>query len=210
MEVRWINTWYDPDKEKQAGQSLIDAGVDVVLIGSDTPGPLVAASNAGKWGIPYDYIGGCAPAADKCLTVEYWNWGPVYLDIIKQIKAGTWKPGNSYLDADSGIVGLYGFMAGQKPQPGVPADVIPLVQAKLADMIAGKFTRKDVFMGPIKDNTGKIIIPAGQSLTDEDLQGIDAGTITANNLTGRTGCTICMNWLADGIQGTIPAMPGSN
>ena len=63
----------------------------------------------------YDYIGGCKPAPDKCLTVEYWNWGPVYLDIIKQVRAGTWKPGNSYLDADSGIVGLYGFMSGQTP-----------------------------------------------------------------------------------------------
>ena len=210
MEVRWINTWYDPDKEKQAGQSLIDAGVDVVLIGSDTAGPLVAASNAGKWGVPYDYINACQPAPDKCLTVEYWNWGPAYLDIINQIRAGTWKPGNSYLDADSGIVGLYGFMQGQTPQPGVPADVIPLVQAKLADMLAGKFTRKDVFMGPITDNTGKIIVPDGVSLTDEDLQGIDAATISANNLTDRTACTICMNWLVDGIQGTIPAMPSSN
>jgi basic membrane protein A and related proteins len=207
MEVRWINTWYDPDKEKQAGQSLIDAGVDVVLIGSDTAGPLTAAANAGKWAIPYDYINSCQPAPDKCLTVEYWNWGPAYLDIIKQVRAGTWKPGNDYRDADSGIVGLFGFMPGQTPQPGVPKDVIPMIQAKLADMLAGKFTRKDVFMGPIKDNTGKIIVPAGVSLTDEDLQGIDAATISSSNLTGRTACTICMNWLADGIQGTIPAMP---
>jgi basic membrane protein A len=91
----------------------------------------------------------------------------------------------------------------------VPNDVIAQVQAKLADMVAGKFTRKDVFKGPIKDNTGKIVVPDGVSLTDEDLQGIDAATIKASNLTGRTACTICMNWLADGIQGTIPAMPSS-
>ncbi len=208
MEVRWINTWYDPDKEKQAAQSLLDAGVDIVLIGSDTPGPLVAAANAGKWAFTYDYINSCQPASAKCLGTPYWNWGPAYLDIIKQIRAGTWKPGNDYRDASSGIVGLYGFMAGQTPQPGVPAEVIPLVKAKLADMLAGKFTRKDVFMGPITDNTGKIIVPAGQSLTDEDLQGIDAATIKSGNLTGRTACTFCMNWLVDGIQGAIPAMPG--
>jgi basic membrane protein A len=207
MEVRWINTWYDPDKEKQAAQSLLDAGVDIVLIGSDTPGPLVAAANAGKWAFTYDYINSCTPAPDKCLGTPYWNWGPVYLDIIKQIQAGTWKPGNDYPDADSGIVGFYGFMEGQTPQPGVPADVVPLVQAKLADMVAGKFTRFDVFKGPIKDNTGKEIVPAGQSLTQEDLEGIDEATIKANNLTDRTACTVCMNWLADGIQGTIPPMP---
>ncbi len=205
MEVRWINTWYDPDKEKQAAQSLLDAGVDVVLIGSDTPGPLVAAANAGKWAFTYDYINSCSPAPDRCLGTPYWNWGPVYLNYIKQIQAGTWKPGNDYLDVSSGIVGFYGFMEGQKPQPGVPADVIPLVQAKLADMQAGKFT---VFQGPIKDNTGKVIVPDGVKLTAEDLEGIDANTIKSSNLQGRTACTICMNWLADGIQGTIPAMPG--
>src|SRR5437867_8633321 len=98
-------------------------------------------------------------------------------------------------------------MQGQKPQPGVPADVIPLVQAKLADMIAGKSTRKDVFKGPIKDNTGKVVVPDGVSLTDENLQGIDAKTISSSKLTGRTACTVCMNWLVDGIQGTIPLMP---
>lgn len=207
MEVRWINTWYDPDKEKQAAQSLLDAGVDIVLIGSDTPGPLVAAANAGKWAFTYDYVNSCTPAPDKCLGTPYWNWGPVYLNIVKQIQAGTWKPGNDYLDADTGIVGFYGFMEGQTPQPGVPADVVPLVKAKLADMLAGKFTRFDVFKGPLKDNTGKEIVPAGQSLTQEDLEGIDAGTISAFNLTDRTACTVCMNWLAEGIQGTIPPMP---
>ncbi len=207
MEVRWINTWYDPDKEKQAAQSLLDAGVDVVLIGSDTPGPLVAAANGGKWAFTYDYINSCKPAADKCLGTPYWNWGPAYLDIIKQIRAGTWKPGNDFRDASSGIVGFYGFMPGQTPQPGVPKDVIPLVQAKLADMVAGKFTFQDVFKGPIKDNTGKVIIPDGKTLTVEDLFGIDAATIKSSNITDRQPCTICMNWLADGIQGTIPAMP---
>jgi basic membrane protein A len=207
MEVRWINTWYDPDIEQQAAQSLLDAGVDVVLIGSDTPGPLVAASNAGKWAFTYDYIDSCAVASANCLGTPYWNWGPTYLEIANQIQAGTWVPGNEYLDADSGIVGFYGFMDGQTPQPGVPAEVIPLVQAKLAEMQAGTFTRFDIFTGPITDNTGTVIVPAGESLTQEDLEGIDAAMIAADNLTGRTACTICMNWLVEGIQGTIPAMP---
>ncbi len=207
MEVRWINTWYDPDKESQAAQSLLDAGVDIVLIGSDTPGPLVAAANAGKWAFTYDYVNSCSVAPERCLGTPYWNWGPVYLNIVNEIRAGTWQPGNAYLDADTGIVGFYGFMEGQTPQPGVPADVVPLVQAKLAEMMAGTFTRFDVFKGPLMDNTGKEIVPAGQSLTQEDLEGIDAGTIAAFNLTDRTACTVCMNWLADGIQGTIPAMP---
>jgi len=207
MEVRWINTWYDPDKEKQAAQSLLDAGVGIVLIGSDTPGPLVAAANAGKWAFTYDYVNSCSPASESCLGTPYWNWGPVYLDIVHQIQAGTWEPGNDYRDADSGIVGFYGFMEGQTPQPGVPEDVIPLVQARLAEMTSGEFDRFDIFSGPLTDNTGKVIVPDGQALTQEDLEGIDAGTIEAFNLTDRTACTVCMNWLVEGIQGTIPPMP---
>ena len=207
LEVRWINTWYDPDKEKQAAQSLLDAGVDLVLIGSDTPGPLVAAANAGKWAFTYDYINSCQPASDRCLGTPYWNWGPAYLDIIKQIRAGTWKPTFDFRTAASGIVGFYGFMPGQTPQPGVPKDVIPLVQAKLADMMAGKFTDQDIFKGPIKDNTGQIHIPDGKTVTNEDLFGIDAATIKAMGLTGYTACTYCMTWLVDGIQGAVPAMP---
>ena len=208
LQVVWINTWYDPDKEKQAAQSLLDAGVDVILIGSDTPGPLVAAANAGKWALTYDYINSCSPAPKNCLGTEYWNWGVPELAIVKQIRAGTWKPGNVWLEPDSGIVGFYGFMPGQTPQPGVPASVIPMVQAKLADMLAGKFTYKDIFKGPVKDNTGKIKVPAGQTLTVEDLFGIDAPTISSMNLTGRTACTtFSMPWLVNGIQGTLPAMP---
>ena len=65
MEVRWINTWYDPDKEKQAAQSLLDAGLISCLIGSDTPGPLVAAGKAGKWAFTYDYINSCSPVAGQ-------------------------------------------------------------------------------------------------------------------------------------------------
>ena len=207
LDVRWINTWYDPDKEKQAAQSLLDAGADVILIGSDTPGPLVAAANAGKWALTYDYINSCSPAPKNCLGTEYWNWGVPELAIVKQIRAGTWKPGNVWLEPDSGIVGFYGFMPGQTPQPGVPASVIPMVQAKLADMLAGKFTYKDIFKGPVTDNTGKVVVPAGQSPTVEDLFGIDAATIKSMSLTGRTACTMCMPWLVKGIQGTLPAMP---
>ena len=39
----------------------------------------------------------------------------------------------------------------------------------LAKMLAGEFGRFDVFAGPIKDNTGKEILPAGAKLEQSDL-----------------------------------------
>jgi len=191
MEIRWMNSWFDPGKEQEAAESMFNAGVDVVITGADTTGPIVVAGQKGKWAVGYDSDNACDADKAHCLTVPHWNWGPIYLDIVKQIQAGTWKPSSWYGDVDTGIVGLYGFNPGQTPAPGVPQEVIPLVQQKLADMKAGKFTRFDIFTGPIKDNKGNIVVPAGVKLTQEDLEGLE-------------GCTVCMGWLAEGIIGEVP------
>jgi len=114
---------------------------------------------------------------------------------VKEIQAGAGKPSAWYGDADTGVVGLYGFEEGQTPPEGVPADVIPLVRQKLADMRAGRLTRFDIFSGPIQDNQGNIVVPEGVKLTQADLEVLGGGAI-------------CMNWLAAGTVGEIPPMPG--
>ncbi|MBI3732057.1 MAG: BMP family ABC transporter substrate-binding protein [Chloroflexi bacterium] len=195
LDVRWINTWHDPVKEKEGAASLFDAGAQVVMTGADTPSNAEVAKDKKKWAVTYDYSGNCK--LDSCLTTMYWNWGPVYTTDIKAMIAGTWKGGGEYFDADSGIVGLYGFMTGEKPQPGVPASVIPLVQAKLKDMLAGKFTRFDVFAGPIVDNKGKTVVPAGEKITQADIDQFPPG---APNF----ACKYCMLWWNDNIIAELP------
>lgn len=194
MEIRWINTWFDPVKEREAAESLLKAGIDVVITGADTPGPVVAAGEAKKWGIGYDSENACNADPAHCLTVPYWNWGVEYVRIVKQMVAGTWKPEDSYPDADSLILGLYGFMADQKPALGVPVEVIPEVRQVLQEMLLGKFTRFDVFKGPIKDNKGTLRVAEGQRMTQEDLEGL-------KGISGRPDCGICMDWLVEGIIG---------
>ena len=54
MDVRWINTWHDPVKEKEAAASLFDAGAQVVFTGADTPAVADVAQEKGKWGVTYD------------------------------------------------------------------------------------------------------------------------------------------------------------
>ena len=199
MDVRWINTWHDPVKEKDAAASLFDAGADVVLTGADTPAVADVAQEKGKWGITYDFYGSCK--VDHCLTAPYWVWGPEYSRIAEQVKAKSYKAGYEYFDADSKSLGLFGFMEGQTPQPGVkdlPAADVQMVKDTLAKMLAGQFTRFDVFAGPIKDNTGKEILPAGQKLVQADLDQFPPGA-------EGNPCTVCMHWFADGITGTITA-----
>ena len=198
MDVRWINTWHDPVIEKEAAASLFDAGVQVVFTGADTPAAGDVAQEKGKWGINYDWSGNCTK--DRCLTTEYWNWGPVYANVAKQVKDGKYKPGFEYFDADSGALGLYGFMEGQTLQPGVkdlPAEDLKLIKDTLAAALAGKFTRFDVFKGPIKDNKGKEILPAGKSLEQADLDGFkEFGS----------PCKTCMYWWAEGVTAELPKL----
>ena len=198
MDIRWINTWHDPVAEKNAAASLFDAGADVVLTGADTPAVADVAQEKGKWGVTYDYFGSCK--VDHCLTTPYWIWGPEYARIAEQVKAKTYKAGYEYFDADSGSIGLFGFMEGQTPQPGIkdlPAADVQMVKDTLAKMLKGEFTRFDVFAGPITDNTGKQVLAAGQKLVQADLDQFPPGA------TGNP-CTVCMQWFAQGINGTLP------
>lgn len=201
LEIRWIFTWFDPDLERQAAQSLIDGGAGVVITGADTSGPVQVAAEAGLYGIGYDSDTACNSAPDNCLTTPYWNWGPVYTQMVTEMQAGTFKTGDYYFDVNSGGLALLGFMEGQTPSAAIPAEVLPMVQETLAKMQAGEFTYFDVFTGPINDNKGNEVVPAGTVLTQSDLEGIDA---TLGEALGRPGCTICMNWLAEGIIGEIP------
>ncbi len=200
MDVRWIHTWHDPVVEKEAAASLFDAGAQVVFTGADTPAVADVAQEKGKWGVTYDWYGSCK--VDACLTAPYWNWGPVYVQIAEGVRDGTYEVGWHYFDADSGALGLFGFMEGETPPPGIadlPAEDVQLVKDTLAKMLAGEFTRFDVFAGPIKDNQGNIVVPAGEKMEQSDLDQFPPGAPGLE-------CKYCMYWWAEGITAELPEL----
>jgi basic membrane protein A len=198
MDVRWINTWHDPQVEREAAASLFDAGAQVVFTGADTPAPAAVAEELGdKWGITYDWAGSCTSPA--CLTAPYWLWGTEYTRVAEGILDGSYQPGSIYFDADANAMGLYGFMEGQEPNPGVadlPEEDVQLVRDTLAAMLAGEFDRFDVFSGPIMDNEGNVVLEEGESLEQADLDQFSF-------YDGAT-CETCMNWWADGVNAAPP------
>ena len=200
MDVRFINTWHDPVKERDGSASLFDAGAQVVFTGADTPAVADVAAEKGKWGVTYDHPVSCK--IDACLTAPYWIWGPEYARIAESVKAGTYTAGYEYFDADSKAMGLFGFMEGETPQPGVadlPEADVQNVRDTLAKMLAGEFTRFDVFAGPIIDNTGKELLPAGQKLEQSDLDQFPPGAPGSE-------CKTCMYWWNEGITVELPAL----
>jgi len=89
-------------------------------------------------------------------------------------------------------------MEGQELTSGV-ADLDPAVveevRAILAQMLAGEFTRFDVFSGPINDNQGNVVVPAGEKLEQVDLDAFPEYGL---------GCKYCMKWWAEGITAELP------
>ena len=200
MDVRFINTWHDPIKERDGAASLFDAGAQVVFTGADTPAVADVAEEKGKWGVTYDHPGSCK--IDACLTAPYWIWGPEYTRIAEQVKAKTYKAGYEYFDADAKAMGLFGFMEGETLQPGVaslPEADVTMVKDTLAKMLAGTFGRFDVFAGPLKDNTGKELLPAGSKLEQSDLDQFPPGAPGSE-------CKTCMYWWNDGIVSKLPEL----
>jgi basic membrane protein A len=200
MDVRWINTWHDPIIEKEAAASLFDAGAQVVFTGADTPAVADVAQEKGKWGITYDWYGSCK--VERCLTAPYWNWGPVYAKLAQGVNDGTYQAGWDYFDADTGALGLFGFMDGQELPSGVselPPEVVEEVRTLLSQMLSGSFNRFDVFSGEILDNKGEVVVPAGEKMEQADLDQFPPGAPGLE-------CDYCMYWWSDGITSELPSL----
>ena len=199
VDIRWINTWHDPIIEREGADSLFDAGSHVVMTGADTPAAALAASDReGVYGINYDWIGGCT--IDECLTAPYWVWGPVFSRITEAAMAGEYEYGWDYFEASEGGLGLYGFMEGQEPQPGIadlPEEDVQMVKDILATMLAGEFTRFDIFTGPITDNQGNLVIEEGESFEYADIDQFAPG---APGLEAEYG----MFWWNENVNADLP------
>jgi basic membrane protein A len=104
-QVRWTNTWFDPPKEQEAANALIDEGVDVMAQHQDSPAALEAAANAGIWATGYD-----APmgefAGEQYITSPIWHWGEFYRPTVEAVREGTWESDAYWEGLNSGIVDI--------------------------------------------------------------------------------------------------------
>jgi basic membrane protein A len=163
VKVVWTNDWLDPTLEKQAAQSLINAGCDVLAQHADTPAVQQAAEEAGIYSIGYNSdMRSFAPNAN--LTGPVWNWGPYYIRAIKGAMDGTWKSESYWGGLEDGIVDLAPI------SDKVPADIVEKVEAKKQEM---KESTWDVFAGPIYDQAGTLKVEEGQQMSDEDKLSLD-------------------------------------
>ena len=172
--VIWINSWFDPGKEREAALALIAQGADVLMQNTDSPAVVQTAQEKGVMGFGWDSdmtkFGGKAHLAASIL-----NWGVVYKKVTDEVEAGTWKTGSLWWGVKEGAVDIDHFAA------DLPADVKKLVEERRDAIKADKL---HPFTGPLKDQSGKELLAAGKSYTDEELLKI--------------------NYYVEGVEGNVP------
>ena len=147
-KVVWVSSWFDPPKETEAAQSLINGGADVLLQNTDSSAVLQTAEKAGKYAFGWD-SDMSAYSAKAHLGSAVLNWGVYYEKVINDVLNKTWKSETIKWGTKEGMNDFV------KIADVVPADVKKLVDDAKAGLKDGTV---EVFKGPLKDNTGKEVL----------------------------------------------------
>ena len=175
VKVIWVNSWYDPGKERAAADTLVSQGADVLTHHTDSTAVVQAAEAKNVYAVAYHSdMSKYGPKAQ--LTAVTHQWGEYYKKAVQDAMAGTWKPGNVWGGIKEGMIKMAPF------NPVVPKDVQDQVNKTAADIGAGTF---HPFTGPMKDNEGKERLAAGKVISDADLSKMD--------------------YYVEGVQGKLPA-----
>ena len=163
-KVVWTKSWFDPTAEKQAAESLVSAGVDVIFSHQDSPsaGDVAKANNLPWVGYDSDQS---AAYGSVWLTTATYNWGPYYLSRVNALSDGTWKQGNYYGTIADGFTSLAPFGS------LVSAATKTSIDEQLATVKAGKAEAFGWYWGleDRQDQSGAVKITKGSTLSQEDL-----------------------------------------
>lgn len=164
FSVVWAYTWFDPAKEADAAQALIEQGADVILQHTDSTAPLAAAESAGN-------VIGFGQASDMAeykptprVSSIIDNWGPYYIQRVQDVIDGTWESQSVWQGIGDGMVQI-----GEMTE-AIPEDVRAEAQA-LADSIASG--EHHPFTGPLNRQDGTPWLAEGETADDETLLGMD-------------------------------------
>lgn len=163
VKVVWTNTWFDPTVERQAAESLVQAGVDVLASGQDSPATGEAAQAAEIPFVGYD-SDQSANFPDIWLTASLYNWGPYYTERVQAVADDTWETGSYYGGIADGFVSLAPFGS------LVSAETEALIEEKLAALESGEFYE---FTGPLTDQAGEVRVADGVKLELGEILSMD-------------------------------------
>jgi simple sugar transport system substrate-binding protein len=174
-KVVWVFEWFNPPKETEAAQSLINGGADVLMQNTDSPAVLQTAGKNKKYAFGWDSdMTAYSPEAHLASAVI--NWGPYYIKATRDALEGKWT-GNTGVwwgvkEDSIDIVNI---------SDKVPAETKEAIEKIKAGLKDGTFS---VWKGPILGQDGKEILKKDEVADDKFMSGI--------------------NFYVKGVEGKIP------
>ena len=174
FKIVWVFTWFDPAKEADAANTLIDQGADIIMQHTDSPAAMTVAEEQGifAFGQASD-MKQFGPNARLSSIID--NWAPYYVERVGAVMNQSWESTDTWHGINEGMVEIGEF------SDKVPADVRTEAQA-IADAIsAGEY---HPFTGPLDKQDGSPWLADGEIADDGTLLGL--------------------NFYVEGLEGTIP------
>ena len=175
-KVVWVNEWFNPPKETEAAQSLINQGADVLFQNTDSSAVLKTAATNKKLAFGWD-SDMSAYAPDAHLASSVINWAPYYIRAARDALDGKWAGGTgSWLGVKEGAIDIVSI------SDKVPAETKALIDKIKAGLKDGSFV---IWKGPIVGSDGKELLAKDAVADDKFLGGV--------------------NFYVKGVDGKVPA-----
>ena len=174
LKILWVSTWFDPAKEADAANVLIDQGVDVILQHTDSPAAMKIADKLGIYAVGQaSDMSAFGPKAHLLSVVD--SWDHYYIKSTQEVMDGNWKSKDYWggMKEDDIQIASYNDV--------IPAEIVAEAEAIVKGTIDGSF---HAFAGPIKNQKGELMVKEGEVLSDADIATMD--------------------WYVEGIEGSIP------
>jgi simple sugar transport system substrate-binding protein len=167
VHVVWVNSWFDPGKEREATMSLISQGADMITQHTDSTVVVQTVEEQhkahGVWCFSYNSdMKKYAPTSQ--LSGDITDWSTYYTRTVENVLAGKGIGPNIWDGIKDGMIKIAPY------NEAVPQAVRTYVNKVMADMKAGKV---HAFQGPVVAQDGTVKVAAGQVISDKDLDAIN-------------------------------------
>lgn len=173
-KVIWVNSWFNPGKERDATLALIAQGADVLMQNTDSPAVVQAAEQKGVFAFGWDSdMSKFGPKAHLAASVLHWE--KVYVPVMTQVSNKTWKPSAIWYGVKQKAVDIESF--GPSVSAASKAKALSVRDAILKGTL-------HPFSGPLYKQDGSVVLVKGKSLDDAALSK--------------------MNYYVKGVEGSLP------
>jgi basic membrane lipoprotein Med (substrate-binding protein (PBP1-ABC) superfamily) len=163
VRVITINSYFNPAQEAKAANTLIDAGADVLSTYVNDPTYCKVAADRGVYAIGLYTDSFAATCAKSVLLSTVYGVGDYFKREAESIRNGTWEGGKlEWIEVGEG--------------PGTPhlssvnkELTTPELRAKVEEAYKKILAGESPFKGPIVDQKGKVRVPEGKTMTNEEL-----------------------------------------